>query len=118
MNYGQYGPSSKSHNIKEIASIEQVHNIKEIASIEQAQNTKPCVDAESLKIKSDVCEISRLGNSERKELHLRPDVVNKTLLRAVKRFYFKKFKALHQSMVNKRFANIKTRAILDTLAEF
>ena len=56
--------------------------------------------------------------NRRKDLHLRPDVVNKTLLRAVKRFYSNRFKSLHVSMVRRRFKNIKTSYILDALDKF
>ena len=52
------------------------------------------------------------------ELHSRSDVVNKTLLRAVKRFFLNKFKITQRSMVRKRFKNVKTSHILDALAMF
>ena len=61
--------------------------------------------------------VSQKAN-KRKWLNLRSDVVNKTLLRAVKRFYYSKFKILEKSMVRRRFKNVKTLHILDALAEF
>ena len=56
--------------------------------------------------------------NKRRWLKIRSDVVNKTLLRAVKRFYYTKFKILEKSMVKRRFKNAKTTDILDALVKF
>ena len=52
------------------------------------------------------------------ELHSRSDVVNKTLLRAIKRFYSNKFKTMQKSIVRRRFKNVKTSHILAALTKF
>ena len=62
--------------------------------------------------------IASQRTNKRKLLYLRSDVVNKTLVRAVKRFYFDKFKSLEMPMVRKRFINIKSSNILAALAKF
>ena len=91
---------------------------KEIASGEQVEIRKHCVETESSTIQSEAVKDSKSERRKRKELHLRSDVVNKTLLRAVKRFYSRKFRMLQKSMVQMRFTNVKTEDILDALAEF
>ena len=91
---------------------------KEIASGEQVRIGKHCVETESPTIQSEYFQGSKPLKSKAIELHLRSDVINKTLLRAVKRYYLKKFKVLQKSMVNKRFKNIKTKFILDALTKF
>ena len=75
----------------------------------------------SLKVSEPNLKYHKMVNlkaNKRKWLNLRSDVVNKTLLRAVKRFYYSKFKILEKSMVRRRFKNVKTLHILDALAEF
>ena len=91
---------------------------KEIASDEQVENRTHCVGTESSKYESDVSNNIKPEKRKRRQLHLRSDVVNKTLLRAVKRFYSSKFKMLQKSMVQKRFRNVKAARILDALTKF
>ena len=91
---------------------------KEITCGEHIQIGKHCVETKSPTIQSKYFEESKPSKRKAIELHLRPDVINKTLLRAVKRYYLKKFKVLQKSMVNKRFKNVKTKFILDALTKF
>ena len=91
---------------------------KEITCGEQVQIGKHCVETKSHIIQTEIFQNTKPRKENRVELHLRSDVINKTLLRAVKRYYLKKFKVLQKSMVNKRFKNVKTKYILDALTKF
>ena len=102
-------------------------NLEEEAKYESLEGTKSVEHVHIRKIhnksESSITELedAQKGKSKayrRKNLHLRPDVVNKTLLRAIKRFYSDKFKSVHKAMVRKRFKNVKTSHILDALNKF
>ena len=56
--------------------------------------------------------------SLRNIFHLHSDVVNKTLLRAVKRYFLNKFKIQYSSLAKRRSENVEATDILDALAEF
>ena len=53
-----------------------------------------------------------------KLLNLRPDAINETLLRCIKRFYLKKFKASNKTIVRRRYKHSKTSYILRALKIF
>ena len=73
---------------------------------------------ESITVKFEASQNNKPKANIKKEINLRSDVVNKTLLRAVKRYYFNKFKITQRPMVRKRFRNVRTSVILDALAKF
>lgn len=60
--------------------------------------------------------VSKKSGSNSK-LATRDDVVNKTLLRSIKRFYLNKFKAENKKLVRDRFKNTKVEAFLEVLEE-
>lgn len=57
-------------------------------------------------------------NYKAHSLALRDDVVNKTLLRSIKRFYLNKFKKNHSDLVKARFKNLKVEVLLKALEDF
>ena len=62
--------------------------------------------------------LKNLSKIKRKWLHLRSDVVNKTLLRSIKRYYLNKFKTSNKGIVKKRYKNSKSSYILRALKGF
>ena len=110
MNPKQYSPSIKNEANNE--SFKGAKNVEHTQIEEHHENSNSSI------IQLEVPQKDKSKRNRRKNLHLRPDVVNKTLLRAVKRFYFNKFKNLQRSMAKKGFKNVRTAHILDTLADF
>ena len=86
--------------------------------VEQVEIKELWNKSESSIIQTDISQNSKSWNDKRTGFHLRSDVVNKTLLRAVKRFYSNKFKIMQKSMVNRRFKNVKTSQIIAALTKF
>ena len=76
------------------------------------------IDEDSWKLSEGADVVDSSSSSKRKLLHLRSDVVNKTLLRSIRKFYINKFKKVNRSIVRKRFKNVKTTNILRALIKF
>ena len=110
INLKQYSPSIENEANKE--------SFKGSKNVEHTQIEDHHENLDSSIIQLEVPQKDKPKRNRRKNLHLRPDVVNKTLLRAVKRFYFNKFKNLQRFMAKKGFKNVRTAHILDTLADF
>ena len=89
-----------------------------VKSFEHAQISKHHEKSESTITELEIIQKDKPKAKRREDLHLRQDVVNKTLLRAVKRFYSIKFKSFQKSMVNERLTNAKTSDMLDVLDKF
>ena len=89
-----------------------------VKSFEHTQIRKHHEKSESTITELEIIQKDKPKAKRREDLHLRQDVVNKTLLRAVKRFYSIKFKSFQKSMVNERLTNAKTSDILDVLDKF
>ena len=95
--------STNEESLKEIDTDVQIHIEKHCSS-----KTKHAKTPQKKKKKQSLRNI----------FHLRSDVVNKTLLRAVKRYFLNKFKIQYSSLAKRRFENVKETDILDALAEF
>ena len=91
---------------------------EDVESVDNTQTRKLHEKPTHSIIELEASQKSKSRVTKRRDLHLRSDVVNKTLLRAVKRFYMNKFKIVQKSMVRKGFKNVKTSHILHALAKF
>ena len=109
---------SKKHHRPSLQNTANGEPHNEDNSVEQAGAKVKGKKNRSSIIQTDIFQDNELWYKRTKWLNLRSDVVNKTLLRAIKRFYSNKFKIAQKIMVRKRFRNIKTTEILDALAEF
>ena len=108
-------PKQHNPNLENTADYELFEEAKNFEHVEIREHYE--------KSESSISEVEDVQKDKskanrRKDLHLRPDVVNKTLLRAIKRFYSDKFKSVHKAMVRKRFKNVKTSHILGALNKF
>ena len=73
---------------------------------------------QSTVIQTEVSPNNKSWKNKNRWLHLRSDVVNKTLLRAVKRFYSNRFKIMQRSTVKKKSKNANKPDILDVMTQF
>ena len=108
-------PKQHNPNLENTADYELFEEAKNVEHVEIREHHEK---SESSIIEVEDEQKGKPKTNRRKDLHLRQDVVNKTLLRAVKRFYSNKFKSIQKSMVRKRFKNIKTSDVLDALVNF
>ena len=110
MNLKQHVPG---HDTSVIDELDKEANVNE-----QTTTIKHSQMVESSVVQTEVSQNDKSWSNKKKWLHLRSDVVNKTLLRAVKRFYSNKFKMLQKSIAKRSSHNATTVDILDTLTQF
>ena len=91
---------------------------KEANINKQTATRKQCEIVESTIIQTEVSQKISHETNKNNRLHLRSDVVNKTLLRAVKRFYSNKFKMLQKSIKRTSLQNAKAVDIFDVMTKF
>ena len=83
------------------------HTTKE-NSLEAIQMTNEYFKKSSVEVES----------SDQNWLSVRSDLVNKTLIRSIKKFYLNKFKELNKRIVRKRFINVEADIIMQALKNF
>ena len=83
------------------------HTTKE-NSLEAIQMTNEYFKKSSVEVQS----------SDQNWLSVRSDLVNKTLIRSIKKLYLNKFKELNKRIVRKRFVNVEADIIMQALVNF
>ena len=91
---------------------------KETNTLGQVQTRMHRDKIQSTVAQTEVSQNNKSWSNKNRWLHLRSDVVNKTLLRAVKRFYSNRFKIMQKSIVKNKSKNASKPDILDVMTQF